>query len=565
MKSTTHGSKKNGSATAHEYDVIIVGAGFSGMYTLYQMRKLGLRARVLEAGTGVGGTWFWNRYPGARCDSDSVEYSYSFSPELEQDWRWTERFATQPEILRYLEHVAERFDLKRDIQLETRVASAAFDETAGRWSVVTEQGEAFTGRFCVMATGCLSSWRVPDIQGQASFAGPTYHTGSWPHEGVDFTGKRVAIIGTGSSGIQSIPVIAKQASHLYVYQRTPNYSVPARNAPLAEEFQSHVRATYPAIRQKARASAGGIGTVDLGTGPAALETAEKERWDVYERAWAKGGAAFLATFRDLLVNDEANHTAAEFVRSKIRETVKDPKTAESLMPFDHPLGTKRICVDSDYYDTFNRPNVTLVNLRESPIESIEPEGVRTKDGVLAVDCLVYATGFDAMTGALSRIDIRGSRGTSLKNKWEHGPRSYLGLMVAGFPNLFTVTGPGSPSVLSNMTTSIEQHVEWITDCVRHMQAEGLTRIEPTVAAEDAWVQHVLDVANTTLYPKAASWYLGANVPGKPRVFMPYVGGVGNYRIQCDAIAKDGYRGFVFAGKKPKPTRRVSKAAAHHHR
>ncbi|MBX3259581.1 MAG: NAD(P)/FAD-dependent oxidoreductase, partial [Labilithrix sp.] len=534
-----------------ELDAVIVGAGFSGLYMLHRLRALGMRARVVEAGAGVGGTWYWNRYPGARCDSDSVEYSYSFSKELEQEWRWTERFATQPEILRYLEHVADRFDLRSDIQLATPIVSASFDDEENRWVLESELGERFTATFCIMATGCLSTWRIPEIAGQSTFQGASYHTGSWPHEGVDFTGKRVGVIGTGSSGIQSIPIIAEQAKELYVFQRTPNFSVPARNAPLTEEYQAHVRSTYGELRAKARASSGGLGAFELMGAGSALERTAAERDEIYERAWAKGGALFLGSFGDLVVNEESNKTARDFIHRKIRQIVRDPKTAEALLPDDHPLGTKRICVDTDYYATFNRPNVTLVDLRRSPISEITPSGIKTggADGEeYPVDCIVYATGFDAMTGALLRIDIRGREDRALRDEWEGGPRTYLGLMCAGFPNLFTVTGPGSPSVLSNMTTSIEQHVEWISDCIAHMRAGGFDRIEPTVEAQDDWVEHVNDVAHMTLYPKAKSWYVGANVPGKPQVFMPYVGGVGAYRAKCTEIAERGYTGFVLRGE-----------------
>ncbi|MDF2692915.1 MAG: Cyclohexanone monooxygenase [Labilithrix sp.] len=531
-----------------ELDAVIVGAGFSGLYMLHRLRALGMRVRVIEAGSGVGGTWYWNRYPGARCDSDSVEYSYSFSEELQDEWRWSERFATQPEILRYLEHVADRFDLRRDVQLETRIVAATFDEASGRWMLESELGERFAATFCIMATGCLSTWRVPAIAGQQTFAGATYHTGAWPHEGVDFRGKRVGVIGTGSSGIQSIPLIAEQAKHLYVFQRTPNFSVPARNAPLSEEYQAHVRATYEELRQKARASTGGLGSFALFGSGSAIDASEEERTAVYQTAWDKGGAMFLGSFGDLLINETSNRTARDFIHTKIREIVKDPATAAALLPDDHPLGTKRICVDTDYYATFNRPNVTLVNLRSSSIDAITPRGIRTggpNGGEIELDSIVYATGFDAMTGALLRIDIRGQGGRSLREEWEGGPRTYLGLMCAGFPNLFTVTGPGSPSVLSNMTTSIEQHVEWISDCIAHMRASGSDRIEPTAEAQDAWVAHVNEVAHMTLYPKAASWYVGANIPGKPQVFMPYVGGVGAYREKCTEIARTGYIGFVF--------------------
>jgi cyclohexanone monooxygenase len=534
-------------------DAIVVGAGFAGLYMLHLLRKQGLRVRVLEAGAGIGGTWFWNRYPGARCDSDSFEYSYSFDAELEQEWRWSERYATQPEILRYLEHVADRFDLRRDVQLGTRVKSATYDETRDRWTVVTEAGERFEARFCVMATGNLSSWRLPDIPGRDTFAGRTYHTGTWPHEGVDFTGQRVAVLGTGSSGIQSIPLLAKQAKELVVYQRTPNFSIPAHNAPLDDEQTKTLKAGYPELRKRARKAAGGLGSFEVIGGRSAMRVSPEERQAAFEKGWAKGGAHFLGSFADLMFNPDSNAEAQRFVAAKIRQTVKDPAIAATLTPDDHPLGAKRICVDTEYYATFNRPNVTLVDLRKTPIEAIVPAGIRTAStpggagGTRVFDSIVFATGFDAMTGALSKIDIRGESALALKDKWASGPRTYLGLMMAGFPNLFVVTGPGSPSVLSNMTTSIEQHVDWIAGCITHMRARGYARVEATEKAETDWVQHVLDVASSTLYPRAASWYLGANVPGKPRVFMPYVGGVGRFRDICDEITADGYRGFAFRG------------------
>ena len=530
------------STTQQQYDAVIVGAGFAGLYMLYRLRALGLSARVYEAGNGVGGTWFWNRYPGARCDVESMDYSYSFSPELEQEWTWTERYPTQPEILRYINHVADRFDLRRDIQLETRVTSARYDEATNRWTVKTDRGDEVTAQFIILATGCLSAARVPDFAGKDSFQGPTYHTGHWPHEGVDFTGKRVGIIGTGSSGIQSIPVIAAQAEHLHVFQRTPNFSVPARNAPLAASVQERTKATYPEHRKRSRESAGGI-FYPLNE-KAALEASREERTREYEARWELGGFPFLGSFTDLMISRESNDTAAEFVRARIRAAVKDRDVAEALSPRDHPLGTKRICVDTDYYTTFNRENVTLVDLKKSPLVEITPRGIRTQDREYELDAIVFATGFDAMTGALFNIDLRGRSGAALKDKWAGGPRTYLGLMTAGFPNLFTITGPGSPSVLSNMMVSIEQHVEWISACVGFLRERGLERIEPTLEAEDAWVAHVNEVADYTLYPTASSWYMGANIPGKPRVFMPYVGGVGAYRIKCDEVAAKGYEGFA---------------------
>jgi cyclohexanone monooxygenase len=526
-------------------DVVIVGAGFSGLYLLHKLRGLGLTARVFEAGDGVGGTWYWNRYPGARVDIESQEYSYSFDEALQDEWQWTERYSAQPELLRYLNHVADRFDLKRDISFETRVVSTVFDEAAAGWTVRTDKGETVQARFCVMATGCLSSPNEPKFPGADSFQGPSYHTGRWPHEGVDFTGKRVAVIGTGSSAIQSITEIAKSVGQLLVFQRTPNYSVPAHNAPVDPAVVEYWRENRAELRQKAKLS--GIGIVALeSTERLALETEEAERQAVYEACWAKGGFAIGAAFADQAIDLQANGLAAAFVGEKIREIVKDPETAGKLIPKSYPFGTKRLCVDTGYYQVFNQDNVTLVDISDDPIEAITPTGLRTATRSFAFDALVYATGFDAMTGALGKIDIRGKGGEALNDKWEHGPRTYLGLMVAGFPNLFLVTGPGSPSVLSNMVVSIEQHVDWIADCITHLNGRQLNQIEATVEAEDAWVAHVNEVADTTLYPQANSWYLGANVPGKPRVFMPYVGGVGPYREYCDDVVANDYRGFALS-------------------
>ncbi len=523
-------------------DAVIVGAGFAGMYMLHRLRGLGLRVRVFEAGGGVGGTWYWNRYPGARCDVESMDYSYSFSDELQQEWHWTERYAAQPEILKYADHVADRFDLRRDIQFDTRVTRMAFDEAARRWDVETDRGDRVSARFAVMATGCLSDAQVPDFRGRDSFEGRWFHTGRWPHEGVDFTGRRVGVIGTGSSAIQSIPIIAEQARHLYVFQRTPNYSMPAHNAPLDPEYERRVKATYAEFRRQARESRVGFVTERSGDSALAVPAAERER--EYEKRWRRGGLGFSAAYADLLTSQEANDTAAEFFRAKIRAIVRDPKVAEVLAPRGYPLGTKRLCVDTGYYATFNRDNVTLVDVRAHPIEAITPRGVRTGGVEYAVDDLVFATGFDAMTGALLRIDIRGRAGRRIETEWAAGPRTYLGLCVEGFPNLFLITGPGSPSVLSNMIVSIEQHVDWITECLRHLDSRGLSTIEATSEAQEAWVQHVNEVGHMTLYPKAPSWYMGANIPGKPRVFMPYIGGVGVYRQKCDEVAAKGYEGFA---------------------
>jgi cyclohexanone monooxygenase len=523
-------------------DVVIVGAGFAGLYMLHRARGLGLSARVYEAGGDIGGTWYWNRYPGARCDVESMDYSYSFSDELQQEWQWTERYASQPEILRYINHVADRFDLRRDIQLSTRVTSAVFDETTNRWTVTTDRGDRVAARFCVMATGCLSDAQVPKFEGFERFEGAWYHTGRWPHEGVDFTGQRVGVIGTGSSAIQSIPLIAQQAAHLFVFQRTPNYSVPARNAPLDREFERRVKTNYADYRRQARESR--VGFVVERNDDSALAVPPDARQREYEKRWGRGGLGFSATFVDLLTSQDANDTAAEFFRAKIRAIVRDPATAETLVPQDYPLGTKRLCVDTNYYDTYNRDNVTLVDLRKAPIERITPRGVQTRDAEYAIDSLVFATGFDAMTGALLNIDIRGRAGQTLQEKWAAGPRTYLGVAIAGFPNLFTVTGPGSPSVLSNMIVSIEQHVDWIADCIAWLRDRDLERIEATVDAENAWVAHVNEIGHMTLYPRANSWYMGANVPGKPRIFMPYIGGVGVYRQKCDDVAAKGYEGFA---------------------
>src|SRR6476620_6895489 len=528
------------------YDVVVVGAGFAGMYMLHRLRGLGLTVRVFEQGGDVGGTWYWNRYPGARCDVESMQYSYSFSDELQQEWDWSERYAPQPELLRYANHVADRFNLRSDIQLNTRVDQARFDESANIWSVTTSDGRTATAKYVVLATGCLSNARMPDIKGLSDFKGRVYHTGHWPHEAIDFTGQRVGVIGTGSSAIQSVPVIAEQARHLTVFQRTANFSIPARNAALTAEERAAFREKYPEVRRFAREVArNGIYT-DL-PDRGALDDGDNERRSKYEARWNRGGLTFMAAYNNLGLDKAANDTAANFVREKIGEIVEDPETAKLLQPNSHPIGTKRICIDTEYFSTFNRPNVTLVDIKSNPIEEITANAVRTGGKEYEVDALVLATGFDAMTGSVAKIDIRGRNGQTLNQKWSAGPRTYLGLMSAGFPNLFVITGPGSPSVLSNMIVSIEQHVEWITDCVTYMRDRGLGAMEANKDAEDTWVAHVNEVAYTTLYPTANSWYMGANVPGKPRIFMPYIGGVGSYRQICDDVAANGYDGFVMTG------------------
>ena len=543
MSEAAQEAQPTGAQHLSQFDVVVVGGGLGGLYALYRLRGLGLAVRVFEAGSGVGGTWFWNRYPGARCDSESYCYSYSFSDELQQEWEWTERYPEQPEIMRYLNHVADRFDLRRSIRFGTRVTAAHYDEAANLWRVTTGAGEQLTARFLITAVGCLSSANVPNIPGLKDFAGRWYHTGEWPQEGVDFTGKRVGLVGTGSTGIQATPVIAAAAAHLTVFQRTPNFSVPARNGPLTDDFKREVKANYDEIRRKTRATTNGH-PYSISE-RLALDVPAEERQALYEAAWAQGGLQFRATFQDLLVDKAANDTAVEFIRAKIRQIVHDPAVADILTAFDHPYAAKRPPIDTEYFETFNRDNVTLVDVRSAPIERITPQGIRTRDAEYGLDVIVFATGFDAMTGPLLRIDIRGRDGQSLKEVWDAGPRTYLGLQVAGFPNLFTITGPGSPSVLCNMPVAIEQHVDWITDCIAYMRQRGLDRIEATAEAADQWVDRVNEAADATLLPLAASsWYLGANVPGKPRVFMPYAGGMARYRRICDDVAANGYEGFA---------------------
>ena len=533
----------NTAAGESEFDVVVIGAGFAGLYALYRMRDvLGLRTRVFEAGDGVGGTWYWNRYPGARCDSESFIYSYSFSKELEQEWKWSSKYPEQPEILRYLNHVADRFDLRRDIELGTRIRSAHYDDAERRWQVETEAGRRVSARFLVTAVGCLSAANVPKIPGLERFEGRWVHTGQWPEDGVDFTDQRVGLIGTGSTGIQATPRIAAVARQLTVFQRTPNYTIPARNAPFTPEQWAAIQASYPEIRKRSREGTAGFPFTLAGE--RALDFSEEERNAVYEALWQEGGFKFLyASFGDILRDKAANKTAADFVRAKIRTIVKDPDIASRLCPTDHPYGSKRPPIDTDYFDSFNRANVRLVDLREAPLVEITANGIRTTDAEYPVDVIVFATGFDAMTGSLLRIDIRGQHGRPLAEAWQAGPKTYLGLQIAGFPNLFTITGPGSPSVLVNMPVTIEQHVDWIGDCLDHMRRNGLTRIEARSDAQEAWVEHVNAVAKTTLFYEAKSWYLGCNIPGKPEVFMPYAGGQPAYRKRCDEVARAGYEGF----------------------
>ncbi|MEO3932962.1 NAD(P)/FAD-dependent oxidoreductase [Micrococcaceae bacterium Sec7.4] len=526
-----------------DFDVIIVGAGWAGMMALHRIRKLGLTAKVIEAGADVGGTWYWNRYPGARCDVESVHYSYSFSEELQQDWTWTERYSGQPELLAYARHVADRFDLRRDITFNTRVESAIFNESDNRWVVTTDRGDKLEATFCIMATGVLSAPKQLDIDGIDSFSGETYNTFGWPEERIDFTGKRVAVIGTGSSGIQAIPEIAKEAEHLYVLQRTPSFSLPAYNRPLTSSEIDETKRNYPTLREQARHSLDGLALET--TGSSALDLPKEERDRIYRDVYAEGSPfKFMNMFNDIATNLEANATAAEFVAERIKERVAHSPIADVLIPTSYPFATRRLCIDTGYYETFTQDNVTLVNLLEEPLAGIGEHSVATTGNEYEVDCIVFATGFDAITGALSRMDIQGRAGLTLKEKWEDGARSYLGLMVSGFPNLFTVTGPQSPSVLSNMFVSIEQHVDWISNCIEHLVTNNIKSIEASAKAEDDWVEHAREVSEYTLFPLSNSWYLGANVPDKPRVVLPYLGGVGNYRKLTTEIAQDGYRGFT---------------------
>jgi cation diffusion facilitator CzcD-associated flavoprotein CzcO len=546
MADVTTEIASSNSRQATELDALVIGAGFAGLYQLLCLRdRLGLSVKALEAGGGVGGTWYWNRYPGARCDSESHVYWYTFSPDLMREWEWSERYPGQPEIMRYLNHVADRFDLKRDILFNTRVTTAHYDETANRWRVRTEHGETFSAKFLITAVGCLSTANIPKFDGLESFAGDWYHTGQWPHEGVDFTGKRVGMIGTGSTGIQAAPVIAAAAKHLTVFQRTANYSVPARNAPLTPEFQRYIKENPAEIRAVTRETLNGMAfRIEERL---AVATPPEEREAIYEAAWERGGLQFRAVFKDMMVDKAANDTAADFVKRKIRSIVKDPATAAILSNIDHPYAAKRPPIDTNYFETFNRQNVTLVDVKATPIERISPAGVCTTEAEYPLDIIVFATGFDAMTGPVLRMDIRGRDGVALKDVWEAGPRNYLGLQIAGFPNLFTITGPGSPSVLCNMPVAIEQHADWIADCIAHMRTNSLERIEALPEAVDKWVAEVNDVASKTLLPLAKhSWYLGANIPGKPKVFMPYAGGMVRYREICKDVVARGYEGFSLA-------------------
>ena len=536
----------NGSgAGIREVDAVVVGAGFAGLGALRKLRdELGMEVQVFEMGGGVGGTWYWNRYPGSRCDSESFFYCFSFDRELAQEWEWTGKYPEQPEIERYLNHVADRFDLRRDIQLSTRVTRAHYEDATHTWLVETEHGDRVRARFLISAVGCLSAFNLPDIPGRDSFAGETYHTGRWPREGVDFKGKRVGLIGTGSTGIQATPRIAADADHLTVFQRTPNFTIPARHTAFALEDQERIKREYDAIFARCRESPAGFPYFPIER--RTVDVSPEEREEILEGLWDEGGFKFLwGGFSDLTRDLQANEIVSDFIREKIRGLVNDPETAELLCPKDHPYGSKRPPIDTDYYETFNRDNVTLVDIKSAPIQEITPTGLRTAAAEYELDILVFATGFDAMTGSLLRMDIQGADGLRLAEVWEDGPRTFLGLQIAGFPNLFTITGPGSPSVLMNMPTAIEYHIDWIADCIERMKARGETRVEATEEAQAEWVEHVAEVAQESLFGKANSWYVGANIPGKPRVVAPYCGGQPLYKERCEAVVEADYAGMEF--------------------
>lgn len=527
-----------------EFDAIVVGAGFAGLYMLHRLRQLGLRTVVLEAADDIGGTWYWNRYPGARCDVESLDYSFSFDDALQREWRWTEKFATQAEILRYLNHVADRFDLRKDVVCRSRVTSAIYDEQANAWTVQAEAGTRYSARFCIMAVGCLSVPTVPRFNGLDDFEGAVYHTGQWPHEPVNFEGQRVGVIGTGSSGIQVIPEVARQARKLLVFLRTPHYALPAHNHIITDEQFETYKSSFPERREAARHSRIGVSNFPMPT-RSALEVSEQERQKTYRCGWNRGNTGYTRVFTDLLTSEAANATASDFVRARIRERVKEPRIADLLTP-SYAIGAKRLCLETGYYEAFNRDNVSLVNVKEDPIVGFTKKGLRTQGAEHELDALVLATGYDAVTGALLSMDIRNGQGEPLAQKWKEGPRTYLGLLTAGYPNLFLITGPGSPSILCNVVAAIEQHVEWIADCLASMKAAGQRRIDADATAEGEWARQVDATAAGTLLYSGNSWYLGANVEGKPRVFMPYAGGLAQYRSICDDVVRRGYEGFVLA-------------------
>lgn len=523
-------------------DVAIVGAGFAGLYAIKRLSDAGFSIQAFEAGDGIGGTWYWNHYPGARVDLECWDYSYSFSPELQDEWDWKEKYPTAQELMSYLNYVADKFKLRDHIQFNTRVASAEFLEKENLWLIRTSDGKELKSRFLVPATGGLSVPKPPEIPGIETFKGEAYHTGRWPRVEPTFEGKRIGVIGTGSSGVQTIQALAGKCKHLTVFQRTAVFVVPAKNHPLTPEMRQRVRATYTERRNLSRLTRFGI-PASMPT-ESALEATPEERHAKYQNAWINSQLlGFRQCYGDILSNLDANNTVAEFIRGKIREIVKDPATAEKLMPRGFPFGTKRPCLGDTYYSVFNRNDVSLVDLKSTPIVKIVPEGVVSSEGLIELDMLIFATGYDALTGALTKIHVKGVGGKTLTEKWTSGAKAYLGLMSAGFPNLFTVTGPGSPGPLANMSMSIEQHIDWISNCIQYMHKNGFVRIDADKQYESNWMEHVQEVVGRTLYDKANSWYRGANVPGKPQIFLPYLGGFGNYTKKCEDVAKAGYEGF----------------------
>src|ERR1700757_4722222 len=549
-------------SATQSFDAVVIGAGFSGLHMLKSLRdKLGLKVRVYETGGTVGGTWYWNRYPGARCDSDAYIYCFTWDKQLLQEWEWTERYPEQHEILRYLEHVAKRHDLKRDIQFNTSVTGGEFDERTNLWTVRTDKGEEVTARYVIAAVGSLSTTNMPDFKGLERFKGKWYHTSRFPHVGVDFTNKRVGVVGTGATAVQAIPEIAQQAKHLTVFQRTANYCVPARNGKVDPEVIKARKGDYDGVVKRISQSFFGF-EYDF-IPKSVLQATPEERESEFDRMWDAGGFAFwLANYQDMFFNQEANDLCADYIKRKIRKTVTDPVVAEKLIPKGYAYGTKRQPLDTNYYETFNKENVRLVDAKtDGAIQEITETGIRAGDVVYPLDIIVFATGFDAMTGPLKALNLKGRGGRTLDQEWLDGPHTYLGISVAGFPNLFTITGPQSPSVLSNMPVSIEQHVEWITDCIAHMRRNKLSTIEATPQAQDAWGAHVAEVVNATLMTGANSWYMGANIDGKARRFLPYLGpeGVGGYRRKCAEVAEKGLRGLCIREPRPGRTRAPDRA------
>lgn len=533
------------SAENKHFDAVIVGAGFAGMYLVHRLRNMGFSVHCIESAGDVGGTWYWNRYPGARCDVPSLEYSFKFDEQLQQDWEWPERYSAQPEILEYAMHVADRFDLRSDMSFNTKVESAHYDEDKQQWNIATSKGDKLTAQFCIMASGALSSTNYPDIKGVKSFKGEMYHTGAWPQDKpVDFSGKRVGIIGTGSSGIQAIPVIAEQAGHLHVFQRTPQYAIPARNKPMDKDEEREVKANYKAFRDKIYRLPGAVLRPE--NVKSVTEASPDEIDEIMEKAWQRGGTGYLRAFSDLMENEEKNDVASQFAKKKISQIVEDPKVLEMLMP-DYPIGCKRIVLDTEYFQTYNRDNVTLVDVKDHPIEEITEKGIVTNGVEYELDCIIFATGYDAMTGALTRIDIRGRNGQTVKEAWQDGPKAFLGMTVDGFPNMFTMCGPGSPSVLANVITHIEQNVEWVSDLMAYMREQGKASVEVKGEAQESWSAHVAELGDASLFAQCNSWYVGANIPGKPRVFLAYAGGFPAYTDKCDEIAANGYPEFNLTG------------------